>query len=261
MKKILEFLKQKNNTLITAIVLIILILSAIVYFQNKKIVNLNNKYQNEVKLKNALVDTAKTYKNKEGEWVTEKLTLQGSIKSITDANNNLNTSQKDLMKRVKETENNNSIITAALVQTKIRLDSLKSTNVTINNQDSSITFKDSTKDIQYDIEIKNVKPINTNKLPLLMFNKFDLPNKQYIDFYWKDEKKSDFPIAFSVSNSNIYIKTTDINSYAIPQLNKSTPNPSPWQKFTTWMKKSGNFIITIGIAGGAGAGLMLLLHK
>jgi hypothetical protein len=260
MKKILIFLKQKNNAIITAVIVIILILLAIVYFQHKKIANLNDKYQSEVKLKNALVDTAKVYKNKENEWVTEKLTLQGSLKLINDVNNHLTASEQELTKRVKEAEKNNSVITAALIQTKVELDSLKSGKVIINDKDSSIAFADSTKNIKYNIEILHVRPISLSILPIMKFNKFELPNKQFVNFFWGDKKK-DYPISFSVSNSNDYFKTVNIDSYAIPQLQKDVVNPSAWGKITAWIKKSGGFIITVGVSGAAGAGLYAILHK
>ena len=94
----------------------------------------------------------------------------------------------------------------------------------------------------------------------MKFNKFELPNKQFVNFFWGDKKK-DYPISFSVSNSNDYFKTVNIDSYAIPQLQKDVVNPSAWGKITAWIKKSGGFIITVGVSGAAGAGLYAILHK
>ena len=255
-----SFLKQKNNLLITIVVVLILILFAIVYFQNKKIANLKDKYQSEVKLKNALVDSTHYYVNKNNELVAERLTLQGTIKNITDFNNKLDAAQKELMDRVKGIEKTNYTIAAALIQTNVIIDSLRKGKVSVDTRDSSITFSDSTKNIQYKIVVSNVKPSNMNVLPILNFNRFVLPNKQFIEFHW-GTKKLGYPISFSVSNSNEYFKTYDINSYAIPELKKEVVDPSAWGKFTSWISGNGKFIVTIGIAGAAGAGAMWFLHK
>ena len=253
--KIWDFLTQGNHLFYTISIAAIIALFLIVRYQSNKINGLENKYQSEVKLKTALLDTVHQYKNKENEWVTEKLTLQTSVKELTNMTGQLSASQKELLARVKEVEKTNSIIAGALIDINVEIGKLRPPKV--NVKDSSIVFSDSTKDIDYSIEVGHVKPIVFGLTPTLAFNKFKLPNKQFVEFHWKDDqKKLGYPIAFSVSNSNQYFKVYDINSYAIPSLVKPD---NGWQRFIKWTKGNGKSLITIGLAGAAGAGAVLLL--
>lgn len=260
MKKILNVILNliKNNKIITIVILAFIILIGIIYFQKQKIDKLNNKYQKEIKLKNALLDSVQYYQNKENEWVAERLTIQETVKNLEKMTTQLTTSQKELLNRVKEVEKSNSIITAALIETNIKIDELKP-NVTVN--DSSVIFSDSTKNLEYEIEIEHVKPINFAIKPTLNFNKFNMPNKQFIEFHWKDDKKNGYPVSFSVTNSNEFFKTTNINSYAIPELNKNDINPNNWHKFGNWVIKNGKIITYIGVGGLVGGGTVWLLTK
>jgi hypothetical protein len=97
--------------------------------------------------------------------------------------------------------------------------------------------------------------------PSLLFRHLEIPNEQFVDFHWKNEKKKGYPISFSISNSNKYIKTTNVESYAIPSLNKLNINPNGWQKFGNFMIKNGKTVIYIGIGGAIGAGTVYLLMK
>ena len=54
--------------------------------------------------------------------------------------------------------------------------------------------------------------------PLLTISNFKIPNKQFVEFHWEDDKTT--PIAFSVTNSNPLFITNNIESYAIPELIK-----------------------------------------
>jgi hypothetical protein len=240
---------------------IIVALLVTCYFLFTRVNTLNEKYSDEVKLRNALLDTTTMYKNKHNEWTAEKLTMQATLKQLQDNNLNLNTNQKELIKRIGEIEKTNSIIAAALIETNVKIDSLRQGEVTINN-DSSLTFNDSTKNLKYNINVGFVIPAYRNIKPTLTFKSFELPNKQIIDFHWKDDaKKDDYPIAFSVSNSNDYFKTVNIESYAIPGLDKKELNPTFWQKFGKWTVKNGKIITTVGVSGAVGLGVGMFLLK
>ena len=84
MKKILNVILNliKNNKIITIVILAFIILIGVIYFQKQKIDKLNNKYQKEIKLKNALLDSVQYYQNKENEWVAERLTIQETVKNL-----------------------------------------------------------------------------------------------------------------------------------------------------------------------------------
>jgi hypothetical protein len=232
------------------IIAILFILSYYGYSIYKNNINgLNSKLITEVKLKNALLDSITFRKNKENEWQAEKLTIQGETKVITNINNRLNTSQKELMKRVTETIKENIVINAALISSKIEIDSLKNKMVaTIDTIKNSIAFVDSSNgELKYDIVVSNVKPSSSlYKPPEINFKKFELDNKQFVEFHWKDNAKEGYPISFSVSNSNKYFKTTNIDSYAIPELLKPNIKPNGWEKFNTWLKNKGHFLMIFG---------------
>jgi len=248
--------KYKNYIRI-AVVIIVLILCSIIYFQRLKINKTNEKYLTEVNLKNALLDSIHYYQNKEKEWVAERLTIQVSIKNLEKINGQLSASQKELLVRIKEVQKKNDIIVAALIETNVKIGELKPSTVDI--KDSSIIFGDSTKNLKYNIEIGHVKPINIGVMPTLTFNKFELPNSQFIEFHWKNDRKKGYPITFSVSNSNDYFKTTNIDSYAIPKLRKKDINPNAWDRFTKWTKSNGKIILSVGIGAAGGIAAILLL--
>jgi len=251
LKIIWDFLKQKNNMLIAVVVAIILVLLLTVYFQRNKIANLKDKYVTEVKLKNALLDTIHVYQNIRNEWVAEKLTIQESIKNLEKMNNQLSGAQKELIERVKEIDKNNKVIAAALIETNVLIGNLRPPKVDVN--DSSVVFSDSTSDLDYNIRVGYVMPLKSNIIPTLTFNKFIIPNKQLVEFHWRDNKKEGYPISFSVLNSNKYFKTANIESYAIENLIKEDIAPTGWNKFGKWVVVNGEVIgyVSVGVVGGA----------
>ncbi len=75
-----EYFNKKN------LIIVVLILSGYLLFtfQLNRYNNLNDKYDTEILLRNAMQDTIKTYENKYGEVVDQKLTLQGNLKRINE---------------------------------------------------------------------------------------------------------------------------------------------------------------------------------
>lgn len=259
-----NFLKQKNRWLIALVIIIILSQMIMIHFKNLRIAKLKDQVETEIKLNDALHDTVSYYKNLHSEWVAEKLTIQETIKNLEKINGQLTESQKELLVRVKEIEKKNSIIAAALIETHVKLDSLlhngKTTVDTLNKKVSfSDYYKKDGREMGYSLVIGNVVPFKFGTKPTLLIDSLYFPNKQFVEFHWKDEKKKNYPISFSVSNSNGFFKTVDINSYAIPAIQKDNLNPTGWQKFGQWMIKNGKTIgfVSVGIAGGvAGTWLM-----
>lgn len=267
LKKFWAWLLLKNHLIVTIIILLLLIMGAIIYFQHKSILNLKDKYQTEVKLSNALLDSTHYYQNKKGEWVAEKLTLQESIKNLEKMNSQLTVSQKELLARIDDIGKKNTVIAAALIQSQITIDSLLSHGAIIDTANKSLAFRDSVINakketiFKYDITIRKAVPAFSNIKPTLMFNNISLPNTQFIEFHWKNEKKIGYPVAFSVTNSNDYFKTINIDSYIIPEIRQPVIKPNFWQKVETFFKTAGGKALWFGIGGATGATAVWLLTK
>ena len=261
MKAILEFLAKNNRWAIVLVLILLIVGGGIFNFQRNKIKEWKSKHQTEVKLNNALNDSVDYYQNALGEEVAEKLTIQASVKQLEERNANLTASQQELVRRVKALDEDKKIITAALVEAEARIDSMLGTGwVEVNPEDTTINFTDTTEFLVYDITIGNAIPASPLKDPSILFNHFSMPNKQFIEFHWKNDKKEGYPIEFSVSNSNKYFKTYNINSYAIPELQKEVINPTGWQKVGRWFKKNGKIVgyVAGGVVVGAGGTYILM---
>lgn len=246
-----------KKTVVIIVLLLLLILGAGYHFN--QISKKDQKILEKENLGKALTDSVHRYKNKEGDWVNEKLTLQTDLKDLKDKNLNLTSNQKDLIKAVDAINKHNQVISAAMIQMGVKLDGLMSSEPVIET-DSTERFVSNPKDstLTYEILVNNVKRFNPNILPTLDFKKFDLPNKQTIEFHWKDDKKEGYPISFTVTNTNPYYKVYNVDSYAIPELTRANVKPTLLQKLGNFSKKTGGKIVIFGagvIIGG------LLLHK
>lgn len=245
---------DKRDLIIGALILLLLIGG----FYHFNVVGKNaDKLQQEKNLRNALTDSVHHYVNKEKEWVSEKLTLQASTKELKESNIELTATQKDLVKRVDEINKHNQIISAALVQMGVKLDGLKNDSP-VTETDSTETFASAPKDttLNYEILVKNVKRFNPAFKPVLEFTKFSVPNTQFIEFHWKDNKKEGYPISFSVSNTNPYFKVYNIESYAIPELERKKVKPTFWNKLGTFSKTWGGRALFFGAGALVGAAVL-----
>lgn len=262
MKKILEFFAEKNRWAILLVIVLLLIGGGLMKIQRNKITNLKDKYNTEVNLKDALLDSIDVYKNKENEWVAEKLTIQIKFDELEKMNSQLTENQKKLVDKIKEVNKDNTIITAALIHANFIIDSLKHSGiVVVDTTNKTVNFIElKNPDIRYDFLASGVLPFPIGSEPTLLINNLTLPNEQFVEFHWTDNKKKGYPIAFSVTNSNEYIKVYDVNSYAIPPLNKEVLNPNGWQKVGIWFKKNDKIVGYI-IGGAIGAGGIYILMK
>ena len=204
-------------------------------------------------LNKALTDTLHHFQTKEGEWGVEKRTLQADLSTLKDNNLVLNANQKALIKEVERQNKQGQVIAAALIELKAEVGGIKNSNPVVST-DSSQQFKSNPADttFQYDIAVLNVKPIEF-KTPTLSINSISFPNKQKINFHWKDDRKEGYPISFSVVNSNPYFKVSDIQSYAIPELTREKVKPTFWQKVGQFGKSTGGKLTIFGVGVGVGA--------
>ena len=265
MKKILarfwKFFTDKKRLPYTIGVIIILILCTIIYIQHNKNTKLKQEHQTEVKYNNALNDSIDYYQNKEKEWVAERLSIQTTVKNFKEIEEKLTDNQKILLAKIERVERDNHIIVAALIETQIKIDSLREGNVEVDTEEKTIAFTDSTEAIQYEFVAGNVLPAYRDVKPTLDVKNLFFPNEQFINFNWLNDKKEGYPVSFSVTNSNKYFETININSYAIPQLDKNELDPTSWQKFTTWTKVNGKWVLVVGVTATATAGITYLLTR
>jgi cell division protein FtsB len=209
------------------------------YFMRQQNTKLKVNLSEANKLNVALSDTIKQRYNEYNELVSEKKTLQTTIKKLESENITLNAEQKELLSRIKTLNKDKKVIAAALVETRIRLDSILNIDIigVVEEKDSALMFSGKSKYINYGITVNNVKPL-MNLTPTLQFDSLSLYNKQFIEFHWDKDKKNDYPISFSISNSNPYFTTSNIESYAIPELQKQEIDPSFWGKTKKWFKNN-----------------------
>lgn len=267
--KLKSFNYNINITQLILGVLIVLILGIGGWkLYSNKVHKIENQLAAEIKLKNALLDTVHIFQNKEKEWVSEKLTIQGDIKDLQKMNGQLSADQKELLSRVKELNKTNTVIAAALIRTQLRVDSLllADGNVTIDTNKKIIEFTgkyvDDKKVMNYGFTLGKVLPAYMTQKPTLKIDLLEFPNTQTVDFHWKnDSKKEGYPIAFSVSNSNDFYKTVNIESYAIKAIDKEVIDPNGWQKIGAFFKKTGNKFVYIGIGVGVGIATYAIFLK
>lgn len=261
MKGILEFLLKNNRWAIVLVILLMLIGGGIYRIQHNKIDRLNDKYESEVKLKNALTASLNIYKDKEDNWVAEKLTIQGRLEDLLKDSARLTTSQRVLFKQVEEANKKNTVITAALIRANFVIDSLlHGGRVLVDTTNKTVEFiEENNPNIRYDFKAFGVLPFPENTKPSLLIKNLTLPNEQFIKFQWDKDKRADYPISFSVTNTNKYVKVYDVNSYAIPDLNKNEIDPTGWEKFSSWMNRNQKHIKWFGggVLVGGGAGYLL----
>lgn len=247
--------KVNNNKVERTIIVVLLFL---IFGISYLLMNMNKKHNFELdtanKLTIALTDTAIKYQNSYNEIVTEKKTLQTSVENLQSENIALSDSKRELMNRVEKLKKDKNVINAALIESRVRITNLYDSLNLITTVDSNgIYFNGNSKYLNYNISVLNAVPRFGYK-PKLRIDSLNLLNKQMIDFSW-GEKDEGYPVSFSVSNSNPYFETYNIESYAIPELNKKDIDPTAWGKIKKWMGNNWQN----GLYFGAGAALMYIV--
>lgn len=200
--------------------------------------NYNNTITEKNKLLSALTDSVSYHKNIYGETVATKKTLQAKISELTNSNIILTNKQKELFNRINTVNKEKKVIAAALIETEIKLKNiLDSINQSVVIDSNKISFSGNNEYFGYHMTIFDVKPIGS-KNPVLGIDSLYFYNKQFINFHWDNNRKSDYPISFSVSNSNPYFFTSNIESYVIPTLKKDLVDPTGWMKVKNWFKNN-----------------------
>jgi hypothetical protein len=252
------YTKMKKYVNITNItVVLLLLLSFTIFLFNNRNNHLNDKIERQIKLNEALKDSVQLFQTNNGELVAEKRSLQGDIKDLLNKNTGLSKEQKDLLLTVnrlnKEWKKDREIFAAATIKYKSLIDSLNTlivgaTDIDTLNNKVSFVEKDTSTHFIYNIDILNVRPNPLNYIPKIKFNGLDFPNTQTITFNWDINDRKDYPVSFTVLNTNKYYKVYNIESFAIPELNKNIIDPNGWQKTWRWIKVNGKYIL-VGSAG------------
>ncbi len=241
------------TTLIIIGVVIFLVLFGGAGHYFRKTNNYKQQIQEEIKLRNALTDSMSVYRNKADELVVEKLTLQADLSKLREMNENLTQSQRNLLTRIEDLNRDKRVITAALIEANMIIDSLLHSGTTIIDPENAvITFVDKQEHIEYNIQVTNVIQADTILNTDLFIRRLTLPNEMFIEFHWQLDRRENYPVAFSVTNTSPFYKIHNIESYAIPELQKEDLDPNTWNRINQWFNRNGGVIIKVGIAGTAG---------
>lgn len=226
------------KTIIIIVVIIIFVLGGGFGWLGKKLNQTADQLALQQNLTEALQDDLSYTRNKLDEEVATKKTLQADIKELKKYSENLSENQRELLSRIGGLEKENKLISAALVQTETKLDSLLVDDGDVEVGDDYVTVAKSTDSLIFDITMNNVQPLQPYKEPTLMFNDLRIPNKQFIEFHWDDtDKYYQKPISFSITNSNPYVTTLEADSYTIPEINYNALNPTFGEKMGKFFDK------------------------
>jgi hypothetical protein len=251
------------KTILIIVVILIFLFGGGFGWMSRKFNQTNDQLAQQLNLTEALRDSLHLTKNALNEEVASKRTLQVSINKLTDMNGDLTDNQKELLDRIGGLEKGNKLISAALVRSEVKIDSLlfAKLKVVVNTKDTTITLSNEPNDsINFNVTISKVLPTKPYQEPTLKFNSLEIPDKSLITFEFKDDKKYyQKPVGFTISHSSPYIKVTDVDSYIIPEVNDKLLYPSTRDKFGAFFNKpavkwiGGAVILTGGIYIGATA--------
>jgi len=247
-----------KGIVITVVVVVLLFGGGFGWIGNQ----LNNTKQELLDQKNlteAFQDTVRYTRNKNNEVTAEKKTMQASLKTLGDKNLNLSKDKIELINEVRRVNKVNTIISAAYVKMQASLDSITyGGDVFIDDTKKTLTFTEVNDSISFDITINNAIAAFYETKPTITFNTFKLLNTQDINFHWNDNKEYEQkPVSFSITNSNPLFTVTNIESYVIPEVNKSALKPTGMQKVGRFFKNRKTDLIigviatSIGIYVGA----------
>ena len=241
-----KFLTNNWIYVVTAILFFTLLNS---YHNNQ---TLKREIRQEQNLVNALNDSVRHYQNKQGLWVVEKLTLQTTISRLEEIKGSLSYEQQRLLEYIQQLEQDKDVIAAALYQANLMIDSLQHVGETIIG-DSTITFKDTQEHLEYEILVDNVALIQDDLMPNLYFQKLYFPNETFVEFHWRMHKRN-YPIAFSVTHTNPFMQTHNVESYVIPEISKPEILPTRWEMVKDVATSRGFYF---GVAAGVVITLIL----
>ena len=249
------------TTLIIVGITILIVFGGGFSLMNRNKNRLKADLQQERNLVAALNDSLRVTTNKYGEVVNEKLTLQTSMDRLEELNDKLTEDQRELVRRLQASEREKAVINAALIRANFIIDSLLHAGDVLVG-DSIITFIElNNPDIRYTIDVLDVKPIDSLLTPKLLFRNLNIPNDTYVEFFWKDDKREGYPVSFSVINTNKFMKVHNIESYAIPSLQKEDLDPNAWQRFNQWLDNVGGNAGRYVVGGAIGFGVAVIVLR
>ena len=223
-------------------------------WMNNRFKDVSAQLEQQTIIAQALQEDVKHTKDQLDREVASKTTIQGKLDEVLNTNIKLTENQQELLGEVKRLQEDNTVISAALIETVTKLDSLRNTLKpevdTINN---TIKFPILTDTISFNAFIGNVKPAFKLKEPTFLMTDLKIPNKQLVEFHWEnDSEYKQKPVTVSVTNSNSMMKTVNVDSYVIPEVNKNALKPTGWQKFGGFFKNRKSEIIIGTIMTGVG---------
>ena len=112
------------------------------------------------------------------------------------------------MDKVREADKEKDVISAALIRAEFVIDSLMNDSVVIDTTNKTAEFIEvENPNIQYSFKAFGVLPYPPDTKPTLLIQSLRLPNEQFITFQWENERKLGYPVTFSVTNTNEYMKS------------------------------------------------------
>jgi hypothetical protein len=182
-----------------------------------------------------------------GKLSYSKRTLQADVKQLKDMEHLLTDEQNKLMSKVNKANKEKQVIAAALVKTQAELTKIK--GKTGFKNDTTLALYMYTDSLSYEIEVSGVALSKDSAKHEIVSLK--IPNEMYIDFKW-GTKKEGYPVSFSITNSSPYMKTYNIESYIIPEIEKEKLKPSFTQKVDNFFRDNKKpFMIGFGVGAAA----------
>jgi hypothetical protein len=246
MKKLIN----PKNVLIGVLMFLILIMS---FLYNGEIEKQKTEVTKTEMLLEAITDKMDSVVVENGNLMYSKKTLQANIKDLKSLEQSLTQEQKTLLTKVEKANKDKKLIAAALVKTKAELEAIK--GKTNFKDDTTLVLSMASDSLSYEIEVTGVALASDSAQHEIV--KLTIPNEMYIDFKW-GTKKEGYPVSLSVTNSSPFMKTSNIESYIIPEISKEEIRPSGLQKIGNFI---GNNKTPFAIGFAAGVASILILTK
>ena len=242
------------KTIILIVVLLVVGFGGGFKWMNNRFKDVSTQLEQQTIIAQALQEDVKYTKNKLDQEVASKTAIQGKLEDVLNSNIKLTQNQRELLGEVKRLQEDNTLISAALVETVTKLDSLRNTlKPEVDTVENSIKFPILTDSISFNAFIGNVKPAIKLQDQTFLMTDLKIQNKQLIEFHWESKTKyKQKPVTFSITNTNSMMKTIDVDSYVIPEVNKNALKPTGWQKFGGFFKDRKSELIVGTIMTGLG---------
>lgn len=221
-------LEIKNKLILSLIMLILILLSMYGCEYNNNIDN-KNLVLKQQEFNKVLGDSIKLLYNVNCTITSQKTVLSANLDLLKQNNNLLSSNYKDLASRFKKDKNIISVLNLKLMTLKDSIKNSKPIEIT----DTSITFKDSTNGLDYEITVLNVKPLKGAELNI---KKIKVYNDVAIDYKFDKDGK----ILLDVTPKDNSTKVLSQDAIITDKINKDEISPS----FKDKLKKKLNNIFS-----------------